>query len=61
MVSVTDEINQFVLENGGNERDALNVALARLKAQNVELMRLRKLQANIDMGDVTLEHVPEGE
>jgi len=28
---VTEEIDQFIKENGGNARDALNVALARLE------------------------------
>ncbi len=31
-MTVSDEINKFISENGGNERDALNVALARIKA-----------------------------
>ena len=28
---VSEKINQFIQENGGNERDALNIALARLE------------------------------
>lgn len=31
-MTVLEKINQFIAENGGNERDALNVALARLEA-----------------------------
>jgi len=29
-MNVTEHLNQFIAENGGNARDALNVALARL-------------------------------
>lgn len=30
-MSVTEQIDQFIAQNGGNTRDALNVALARLR------------------------------
>jgi len=30
-ITVSEKINIFIAENGGNERDALNVALARLE------------------------------
>lgn len=30
-LTVSQQIDQFIAENGGNERDALNVALARLE------------------------------
>lgn len=30
-MKVSEQIDQFIAENGGNERDALNVALARLE------------------------------
>lgn len=30
-MNVSKKINQFISENGGNERDALSVALARLE------------------------------
>lgn len=31
-MSVSEQIDQFISENGGNTRDALNVALTRLEA-----------------------------
>jgi len=31
-MTTTEKIDKFIAENGGNERDALNVALARLEA-----------------------------
>ena len=31
-MTVSEQIDQFIAENGGNTRDALNVALARLEA-----------------------------
>ena len=31
-MSITKEISDFISKNGGNERDALNVALAKIKA-----------------------------
>ncbi len=38
--SISEEINKFVRENGGNERDALNIALARLKSLSQTLERV---------------------
>jgi hypothetical protein len=31
-MTVSEQIDQFIAENGGNTRDALNVALTRLEA-----------------------------
>ena len=31
-MTTTEKIDKFIAENGGNARDALNVALARLEA-----------------------------
>jgi len=31
-MNTSEKINKFISENGGNTRDALNVALARLEA-----------------------------
>ena len=31
-MTVSEQIDQFIAENGGNTRDALNVALCRLEA-----------------------------
>jgi hypothetical protein len=42
-MSVSEQIDQFIAENGGNTRDALNVALTRLEvleAKYAELLAL---------------------
>lgn len=36
-MGVKDELNKFIAENGGNERDALNVALARLSFSDARI------------------------
>lgn len=41
-MSVTEEINRFIAENGGNIRDALNVALARLEDEKRKNKILQK-------------------
>lgn len=59
-MNVTEQINKFVEENGGNERDALNVALTRLdqKQRAIELheaeiaqlkARIKSLKADLEM------------
>ena len=40
-MKVSQQIDQFIAENGGNERDALNVALARLELANNTINALR--------------------
>jgi len=42
-MSVTDELNQWIAEHG-SERDALNVALARLHLAEAEVERLRAVE-----------------
>lgn len=37
-MSITEKIDQFIAENGGNTRDALNVALARLEAAEAKIL-----------------------
>lgn len=39
-MTVSDKLNQFIAENGGNERDALNVALARLEVAEKALRQI---------------------
>jgi glutamate 5-kinase len=39
-MNVSEKINQFISENGGNERDALNIALARLEAAEQVLLQI---------------------
>lgn len=41
-MNVTKEIDKFIAENGGNVRTALNVALSRLQAANLEIIRLKE-------------------
>lgn len=36
-MTVSETINQFIAENGGNTRDALNVALTRLEQMEMKL------------------------
>jgi len=43
-MTVTDELNKFIAKNGGNERDALNIALARLSFREE---RLREYQQEL--------------
>lgn len=45
-MSVSEQINQFIAENGGNTRDALNVALTRLEQME---MKLAAVRANAQM------------
>lgn len=40
-MSVSEQIDQFIAENGGNTRDALNVALARLDLAQREIQSLK--------------------
>lgn len=42
-MSVTKEIDDFIAANGANERDALNVALARLAAAEERIHQLRAM------------------
>lgn len=44
---VSQEIDKFIAENNGIERDAVNVALTRLKAAESELDRLKKENAHL--------------
>lgn len=43
-MSVTDELNAIIAENGGSVRDALNVTLTRLADRDAEVARLTELQ-----------------
>ena len=45
-MSVSEQIDQFIAENGGNTRDALNVALTRLEQME---MKLAAVRANAQM------------
>jgi len=45
-MSVAQQIDQFIAENGGNTRDALNVALTRLEQME---MKLAAVRANAQM------------
>ena len=40
-MDTTQQIDEFIAENGGDTRDALNVALARLGRYETEIDRLR--------------------
>ena len=40
-MNVSEQLDQFIAENGGNARDALNVALARLTDVEIKLNALR--------------------
>ena len=53
-MSVSEKINQFIAENGGNERDALNVALTRLELATEQLEYLKKGIEEIDIPDQAL-------
>ena len=53
-MTVSEKINQFIAENGGNERDALNVALARLELATEQLECLKKAIEEIDIPDDAL-------
>ena len=46
-MSVSEQINQFIANNGGNERDALNVALARLEIASELLQDYNQWEADI--------------
>ena len=43
MESVSSKIDKFIAENGGNERDALNVALARIEILEIQKADLLKM------------------
>lgn len=45
-MTISEQIDQFIAENGGNTRDALNVALERLKQME---MKLTAVKANAEM------------
>jgi len=45
-MSVSEQIDQFIAENGGNTRDAINVALTRLEQME---MKLAAVRANAQM------------
>lgn len=45
-MSVSEQIDQFIAENGGNTRDALNVALARIEQME---MKLAAMKANFQI------------
>lgn len=53
-MTVSEKINQFIAENGGNERDALNVALTRLELATEQLEYLKKAIEEIDISDEAL-------
>lgn len=53
-MTVSEKINQFIAQNGGNERDALNVALARLEIAAEQLAYLKKGIEEIDIPDEAL-------
>lgn len=40
-MTVSEQIDQFIAENGGNTRDALNVALTRLEQMEMKLAAVR--------------------
>ena len=40
-MTVSETIDQFIAENGGNTRDALNVALTRLEQMEMTLAAVR--------------------
>ena len=47
-MTVTEKLNKFINEHGGGDaRDALNVALARLDAAKFEIENLKKHLRNI--------------
>lgn len=51
-MNVSEQINKFIAENGGSERDALNVALARLEKITQENNSLKdRLDEAIERGD----------
>ena len=52
-MTVSETIDQFIAENGGNTRDALNVALTRLEQMEMTLAAVR---ANAQM-EVTKAHL----
>ena len=53
-MTVSEKINQFIAENGGNERDALNVALTRLELAEVQLAAIKTGLENLDIPDEAL-------
>lgn len=53
-MTVSEKINQFIAENGGNERDALNVALTRLELANEQLEYIKRDIKAIDIPDNAL-------
>lgn len=45
---ITEQIDKFIAENGGNTRDALNVALARLEASKITIEYLKESLDNAE-------------
>lgn len=41
-MTISEQIDQFITENGGNTRDALNVALARLELALNQVLTLEE-------------------
>lgn len=61
-MTVSEQIDQFIAENGGNTRDALNVALTRLELMsstfnaNISLSFMQgKLSANLQVLDALIQ------
>lgn len=53
-MSVSKKIDQFIADNGGNVRDALNVALTRLELAEVQLAALKTDLESLDASDEVL-------
>lgn len=54
-MTVSEQIDQFIAENGGNTRDALNVALARLEAALNKVLVLEERLKQEQETDVVIE------
>jgi len=54
-MSVSEQIDQFIAENGGNTRDALNVALTRLEAAINKVLVLEERLKQEQETDVVIE------
>ena len=50
-MSVSEKLNKFIAENGGNARDALNVALARLELSDARLESIESEIENVYIED----------
>jgi predicted nucleic acid-binding Zn-ribbon protein len=63
-MNVTEKLNLFIKENGGNERDALNISLTRyeaLRLQFVQAMKdLKEANEKIEQLENDLEMVGAG-